>query len=676
MSSIKPPGNICRDYTYSRCRRGTSCPYTHDEALQEQATLKSLKTSRGELQASYNKSITTREQFVKNLLKTKKEHTVNNSKLLNKYCKATSSTIASEQSVRNGLKSTEGNSDEKVNPPSEHSSNTLTATRELLANQIPKSPKEYMGWPKPAIENSNNTAKPTGGQWYRPIAEQFCKNYLESRCTNPACPRIHDYLRSRQYLDRATELIYAVSRVDNATNPDNVNPRQALCYYYSTGVPCARQDTPAGCSFHHDLAVRRAVVNHLGGQTISNMIIKDVRAAVRREEAIAKRGQSLINKNTSTSNTNTTLSYSHKTTDVICTGQITPPKTPLQASVKPAMLGPYTSPSSSGIIPTCASHTVATITPPPSPPSKTVIPRHRRKNHIRKIETILPPDDPSLSVKDIYGVVQEVGNWDPFPDTSISLEPKTIEDYSVSREFGEYMAGLKAGESASKMIAKLRKSAPKSEFRNFQLLPWEIRQMVWHYAASSQRTEVRLKFDSKMEFGRVRHVKIRNTNCGAPLLHVNAECREVALKYVEKMFGTQWSNPKVWFNPKRDRVFFQLRYAYELSELARYISPFDSSKVQHMVVPLADFVKHDEVVIAKTILYFNNLKTLTVIYGNSMADKKVLTQKFMDYHTRGIRGCIRTVWNQAKKGHKGPKVIFQEIHAVLAHYYKIDNLKY
>jgi hypothetical protein len=236
------------------------------------------------------------------------------------------------------------------------------------------------------------------------------------------------------------------------------------------------------------------------------------------------------------------------------------------------------------------------------------------------------------------------------------------------------MTGIDAGKSPEQMIAKLRGAAPKSEFRNFGLFPYEIRQMVWKYAVKNHKTEVRLKFNYNMEFGRPANIKIRNSNCGPPLLHVNRECRRVALTRYEKLFGTNYSKPRIYFDTKVDRVFFDLRYATELSEMFRFIKPYDASRIHHMVVPLKDFVQNNERVISDAIAYFCNVKTLTIIYGDSKVDQDICTPTFMKFHQSGIKASIASSWRHRNNGRKGPKVFFQQIPAYMASFYKIDKL--
>lgn len=554
----------------------------------------------------------------------------------------------------------------------------------------------------------------------------LCRNFIENRCKNRTCPRVHDTFHQKEYKTRQIELVKAYRK-----NGDT----EALCYTYSTGANCIQHVLPAKCRYKHDLEVRRAITKSLGRKSLLEVFISEkvheiVKAVSKTtpnkstntnqiisskkpagsisQPSIANVGSSSITSSTINNRSDRKKNTTPAPTDNVAAKAITPSVSrapnnrkknasptstekaatssiPSPTAITPVHRKKNATPASIEGGATTSVTTSTAIVPyhrknsstPPSIENTVMSTSHRRKRNGHQKPDIVPyPEDDRD--KDCLirngGLVLLKGNWERTPAWKMSI--RSIERYNELRSYTEYMEGIEAGHSPESMISKVRKAAPHCEFRNFSLFPYEIREMIWKYAVASHKHDVRLKFQYKMEFGQPVNIKIRHRNCGPPLLRVNRECREIALPRYEKLFGTTYSKPKIMFDRRVDRISFDLCHPYELYEMLPYISPVDAGKVRHMKVPMFDFIKHDEMKISDTISFFRNIRTLTIIFALTEDDRKVFTPSYFKYHSNGIRACIATSWRRKYPLHRrGPPLVrFEELDLAEGTYLKVSNL--
>lgn len=134
--------------------------------------------------------------------------------------------------------------------------------------------------------------------------------------------------------------------------------------------------------------------------------------------------------------------------------------------------------------------------------------------------------------------------------------------------FGDYIRG--------------RKKAPHL-FDLFRKLPAEIRCMIWQFAMPSRTVELRYDYDV--------------TKCWTlakvpALLQVSRESRYEALKRYTLAFGIKQSPSKIYFDFKRDTLFFtyekwhgDAEYAGEISTLTHWFGQSEEAKkIRHLAI--------------------------------------------------------------------------------------------
>lgn len=77
-----------------------------------------------------------------------------------------------------------------------------------------------------------------------------------------------------------------------------------------------------------------------------------------------------------------------------------------------------------------------------------------------------------------------------------------------------------------------------------------------------------------------------------------------------------------------------------------------------------------------TLPFFVNVRDLTLWAGDGLQDLKLLTPGDIKYHVKGISSCVTASWRRFLPGIPPPKVHFEFIDAIQAHYYGIDGLAF
>jgi hypothetical protein len=137
--------------------------------------------------------------------------------------------------------------------------------------------------------------------------------------------------------------------------------------------------------------------------------------------------------------------------------------------------------------------------------------------------------------------------------------------------------------------------------------------------------------------------------CFSKFLKVPARSQEFHSSWyitptAQSFLGLCWLCTIVYFNPRHDRLFIQTGRPDELSWVARYIAGYDASRIIHLIIPMRDFVKGDELLVSDCLPYFCNTRKLTLYYGNGRLDNQILHPAEFKRHVRGINACIVSSW--------------------------------
>jgi hypothetical protein len=104
---------------------------------------------------------------------------------------------------------------------------------------------------------------------------------------------------------------------------------------------------------------------------------------------------------------------------------------------------------------------------------------------------------------------------------------------------------------------KVIDTIPTATFTLFPKLPPEIRNQIWHLTANHPRTITIRESNSFTSDNTVIQGVKHNATSVPSVLHVNAEARDIGLKYYELCFGSQFRRKPVYFNYAVDGILFR-----------------------------------------------------------------------------------------------------------------------
>lgn len=126
------------------------------------------------------------------------------------------------------------------------------------------------------------------------------------------------------------------------------------------------------------------------------------------------------------------------------------------------------------------------------------------------------------------------------------------------------------------LFADMIKKDPR-KFPYFAILPQELKDMIWEYALDHEHLEHVVTLDYERIFGHKVNTRFTLQSCGPRLLHVNRNCRELALKRYVSILGTEHTEPMTLTNPRMDRIFFHTVNSAQFPKMIKCIKHEDVS---------------------------------------------------------------------------------------------------
>lgn len=254
---------------------------------------------------------------------------------------------------------------------------------------------------------------------------------------------------------------------------------------------------------------------------------------------------------------------------------------------------------------------------------------------------------------------------------------RNLTDATAIKVAKTYCDHLENGTAPMRLFSMMGKQAPPgTSFKDFSLLPYELREQIWLLALEKEKNDVRLVWRYKQKNGHSTHNSFINANNQQRLLFVNHELRNLALKHnYELAFGTRHSPPQTYFDFKRDRLFIHTRGTQELYYLVRFMLTKDVERVQNLAIPLRDFVQGKEHHIARALCKFKNVKRIHLVCGDGLEDVTFCGAGNARL-AKNIQRFLYDTWRKHNDPHKWPKVRMYTLPAMTAQFFRIDNMLY
>ncbi|RDL37053.1 uncharacterized protein BP5553_04486 [Venustampulla echinocandica] len=523
-------------------------------------------------------------------------------------------------------------------------------------------------------------------------SKEVCRKFIQGNCTRHRCPFIHN-ATARDIPKAANDLFKQTSSQNASFNnnklnsadpsPEKKHPSSAqqnqkrLCRNFAKGY-CSRGND---CRYSHDIPatkpkteilptdqnswpkksiVKEALPMNHGDPGKSDqkapkkLSFKKIQAA---EQAIAslknqqpKMTYATVVLRSGTQNYN--VRNNHSSRDIPAAEETTVPKKDLPVRK-----------SYSAVV---------------SPPSTIA---HKTQGDVSKMEVAAkpiaqkiapPPELPNVMTTNL-GIG---ASWDSITLkkwAEANLRPEVLAQYL--KAYGGYLdQGVIPVAALHADPSKPRPKVRKAKFRNFGILPFELREQIWNYALDHVHFDCRVGLRRKTHDSRLGlDPTIRITRCGPSpqILKVNHELRELALKRWERKFPTKTSSVRhCFFNFANDRLFFNGTAAWQLIHIAQAILPQDRCRVRSIAIPLRDFVHGSKEDFIKTVMLFKNLEELWIVVGDSKEDEVYSKSHF----TKAVWEMVRKAWIRTYAGRRVPSIWKQIIPALRAKYYGIDGL--
>jgi hypothetical protein len=267
-------------------------------------------------------------------------------------------------------------------------------------------------------------------------------------------------------------------------------------------------------------------------------------------------------------------------------------------------------------------------------------------------------------------------NWGP--NDYMVWAKHNLTDATAIKLARTYSDHLENGTAPMRLFSRRGEQAtPGQSFKDFSLLPYELREQIWLMALENEKNDVRLVWQREEHGeGHFTNNSFFNANNQQRLLFVSRECRELAIKHnYELAFGTRHSSAQTYFDFKRDRLFIHTSHTNELYDLVKFLRTKDVERIQNLAIPLRDFLQGDEHKIARALCRFKNVKMIHLVCGDGLEDVTYCRAGSARL-AKNIQRFLYNTWRKHNDPNSWPKVRMYTIPAMIAQLFKIDNLVY
>ncbi|KAI9048793.1 hypothetical protein LZ554_007624 [Drepanopeziza brunnea f. sp. 'monogermtubi'] len=217
-------------------------------------------------------------------------------------------------------------------------------------------------------------------------------------------------------------------------------------------------------------------------------------------------------------------------------------------------------------------------------------------------------------------------------------------------------------------------------FEFFPILPGELRNKIWGYAAinqlKSERT-IRIEILGDGFDGNI--PRIVNRSRPIALLNTSRDARAITMPFYEQTFVTGVPNPNyIFFNHENDRVFVNTPRYIDFDLFICCLPLDERARIQHMAITVKELQRSKQQVraggvVGKICDYFPGLKTLTMIAGDARIDGPY-TRHVTRHSVRAEFRRYQLGWDPSRQN--VPEVNGEMVPALLARRWDVDNLPY
>ncbi|KAL3421721.1 hypothetical protein PVAG01_05877 [Phlyctema vagabunda] len=214
-------------------------------------------------------------------------------------------------------------------------------------------------------------------------------------------------------------------------------------------------------------------------------------------------------------------------------------------------------------------------------------------------------------------------------------------------------------------------------FPRFGEMPYEIRSQIWqvYLEEISKGQTVRLKVHYEdVEFG-VPAYSFHARSGESPLLRVNQETRDIALKHYSKVFASNSHPATTYFNFRKDKLFLHTRGPCDLEIFVNSVNAHDCKRIRCLIIPLRAWVfstNHDK--FCSWLAKFRRCAAIQFVTGNGLTEAPYrddpgfggMLLERLEPHWRRNNGPERPM----------PTFRFHVIDALHAKGLRIDNLEF
>jgi hypothetical protein len=214
-------------------------------------------------------------------------------------------------------------------------------------------------------------------------------------------------------------------------------------------------------------------------------------------------------------------------------------------------------------------------------------------------------------------------------------------------------------------------------FRNFSLLPGEIRNTIWDYGIEDG-IDVLVKQTHEYiidgyKYGR----KLICISATHRFLRISQESRSIVLPRYELTFGTCYGRPLTLFDYHRDTLFLVTQSSHDFCDtVENMLIARDRRRVTRLMLPLRDYLANWQDV-CRALTRFPKLEQVRFAVGDGREEERYSRDQSLADGIRRNLTCL-WIWRFKKTGRvpELPRVGVHVIPATVAHDLKIDGIKW